>query len=72
VLRLCGVKMSWNPVLILVLQRLMGRLLMIVERGGRHLLLWLRLRLLGLLRLMVTRHGGRDLGSSRGCGERWL
>jgi len=44
VLHLCGVKMSWNPVLgILVLQRLMRRLLMIVEGGGRHLLLRLRL-----------------------------
>ena len=41
---------------------------MIVEGGGRHLLLlWLRLRL-----VRVTGHGGGDLGSSRWCGKRWL
>ena len=55
---------------VLVLQRLMGRLLMIVEGGRRHLLLRLRLRLLRLVG--VTRHGRRDLRSSRGCGKRWL
>ena len=66
--------MSRNTVLgILVLQRLMGRLLMIIEGGRRHLLLRLRLRLLRLLRLVgVTRHGGGYLGSSRGRGKRWL
>jgi hypothetical protein len=46
---------------------------MIVEGGGRHLLLRLRLRLLRVLRLVsITRHGGGHLGSSRGCGKRWL